>query len=74
MKSADLNAASAEEIKKLVSQQTAAFEQIVKTLHQISSGIQNFSVSTRSIIDTSNVLSSSAEDLGSINSAKGEAK
>lgn len=72
--SADLNAASAEEIKKLVSQQTAAFEQIVKTLHQISSGIQNFSVSTRSIIDTSNVLSSSAEDLGSINSAKGEAK
>lgn len=72
--SADQNAASAEEIKRLVNQQTVAFEQIVKTLQQISTGIQNFSVTTRTIIDTSDMLGQSAKELESIaeNSVQGE--
>ena len=65
-KSSENNANAASEIRTLVKQQSAAFEQIVKTLQQISIGIQSFSISTRTIIETSNTLENSANELENV--------
>lgn len=54
--SARYNSTSSNEIKYLVEQQTKAFDQIVNTLHQISTSVQGFSKSTRSLIETSRNL------------------
>lgn len=54
--SARYNSSSSNEIKYLVEQQTKAFDQIVNTLHQISTSVQGFSKSTRSLIETSRNL------------------
>ena len=54
--SARYNSTSSNEIKYLVEQQTKAFDQIVNTLHQISTSVQGFSKSTSSLIETSRNL------------------
>jgi methyl-accepting chemotaxis protein len=62
----DLNAASADDIKQQVSQQTVAFEQIAVTLRQISAGVDSFSESAQRIIATAEKLRDRADDLGSV--------
>ena len=54
--SARYTSTSSNEIKYLVEQQTKAFDQIVNTLHQISTSVQGFSKSTRFLIETSRNL------------------
>ncbi len=66
-KSSEENADSASEIRQLVTQETAAFDQIVETLHQINISIENFSTSTRTIIDTANLLQETSVELSNIN-------
>ena len=46
---AEITAESAQDIQVIVAQQTAAFEQIVVTLKQISAGADSFSSSTQTI-------------------------
>lgn len=65
--SARYNSTSSNEIKYLVEQQTKAFDQIVNTLQQISTSIQGFSKSTKSLIETSRNLQ---ENVNLIESAK----
>jgi methyl-accepting chemotaxis protein len=62
--SAETNAGDDEEIKQLVQQQTAAFEQIVVTLRQISAGVDSFSGAARRITETAGRLHASADELG----------
>jgi methyl-accepting chemotaxis protein len=61
------NSSSANEIKYLIEQQTKAFDQIVNTLHQISSSIQDISVSTKTLIETSRSLQENVNQIESIN-------
>ncbi|MCK9170022.1 MAG: methyl-accepting chemotaxis protein [Treponema sp.] len=62
--SAETNAGDDEEIKLLVRQQTAAFEQIVVTLKQISAGVDSFTGAARRITGTASKLHASADELG----------
>lgn len=64
--SAETNASAASEIKYLINQQNSAFEQIVSTLQQINGSILNFSESTRTIMDTADVLHQSVNTLEKI--------
>ncbi|HAH61858.1 MAG TPA: hypothetical protein DCL73_07150 [Treponema sp.] len=64
--SAETNAADDEEIKQLVRQQTAAFEQIVVTLRQISAGVESFTGAARRITGTASRLHSGADKLGTV--------
>ena len=58
---------SSEEIKEIINQQTASFEQIVVTLRQIAASAENFSNSTQAISQSSSSLCEVAEKLKSIN-------
>ncbi|MCR5218505.1 methyl-accepting chemotaxis protein [Treponema sp.] len=71
-KSAQQNALSSSEIKYLINQQNTSFDQIVKTLQQINFSIQDFSVSTKNIIDTTTELQTNAEILKNLTSSKDE--
>jgi methyl-accepting chemotaxis protein len=62
--SAEANAGDDEEIKLLVRQQTAAFEQIVVTLKQISAGVDSFTGAARRITETAARLHAGADELG----------
>jgi methyl-accepting chemotaxis protein len=62
--SAETNVRDDEEIKQLVRQQTAAFEQIVVTLKQISAGVDSFSGAARQITGTAAKLHAGADELG----------
>ncbi len=72
--SAEKNSSSASEIKYLINQQNSAFEHIVKTLQQINTSIQSFSESTRTIIDTADVLRKSVGTLEQITHEGGDKK
>ena len=69
--SAETNAAEDEEIKQLVRQQTAAFEQIVVTLRQISAGVENFTDASRRITETAGRLHAGADELGAADKGSG---
>ncbi len=71
--SAEENADNASEIKKRISQETEAFEQIVTTLQQISRSIESFSESTRTIIDTASLLQQNSAELGTISRTESQA-
>ena len=58
---------SSNEIKEIINQQTASFEQIVVTLRQIAASAENFSNSTQAISQSSESLCEVAEKLKSIN-------
>ena len=57
---------ASEEIRNIIQQQTAAFEQIVVTLRQISIGAESFSETTKTIHTTAEDLCSEAEQLETI--------
>lgn len=64
--SSEITADTASEIKMIIEQQTAAFDQILITLKQISAGIENFSSSTQSVNDSSVQLQHIADKLADI--------
>jgi len=63
------NSDSAFEIKLLISQETKAFEQILDTLKNISTEIENFSISTGTIIDTAGALQETVDLLDCLGSS-----
>ncbi len=66
LSSAEISAESAEQIASSINQQVSAFEQILLTLRQISNGIDNFVVSTKSTASSSVSLKEMAESLKEI--------
>ena len=62
-KSSEITVESALDIKNIVDQQSASFDQIVETLRQISSGIENFSESTNTVNETAVELKTAADNL-----------
>ena len=62
-KSSEITVESALDIKNVVDQQSASFDQIVETLRQISSGIENFSESTNTVNETAAELKTAADNL-----------
>ena len=62
-KSSEITVESALDIKNVVDQQSASFDQIVETLRQISSGIENFSASTNTVNETAAELKEAADNL-----------
>lgn len=63
---------STEDIKLIIQQQTAAFEQIVVTLRQIAAGVESFSGSTQVINQSAEGLCRVAEELKSIRPTDGD--
>ena len=61
--SSEITVESALQIKKIIYQQSAAFDQIVTTVRQISAGIENFSSSTGTMNETAKKLQSAANNL-----------
>ena len=61
--SSEVTVESALQIKKIIYQQSAAFDQIVTTVRQISAGIENFSSSTGTMNETAKKLQSAANNL-----------
>lgn len=57
---------STKEIKNIIEQQTASFEQILITLKQIAASVENFSSSTQSVTESTVKLQSIAENLSDI--------
>lgn len=62
-KSSEITVESALQIKDIIYQQSAAFDQIVATVRQISAGIENFSTSTNTVNDTAKKLQNAANNL-----------
>lgn len=62
----------ANEIAAIIDQQTSSFNQIVITLKQISAGIESFTVSTKTISDTANLMKSIASALDNITESESE--
>lgn len=58
--SSEITVESANQIKEIISQQSVAFDQIVATVRQISSGIENFSASTDTVNNTAQKLKEAA--------------
>jgi len=63
LSSSEISAKSADQIAVSINQQVSAFEQILLTLKQISEGIDNFVVSTRSTTEASEKLREMADML-----------
>ncbi len=61
----EITAESAEKITTIIQQQALASEQILVTLKQIASGVENFTAATEHISKTSQTLKSIAIELGS---------
>jgi len=61
--SSEITVESAKQIKDIIFQQKAAFDQIVNTVREISSGIENFSSSTNTVNDTAKKLQNAANNL-----------
>lgn len=62
-KSSEITVESAVQIKEIIFQQSAAFDQIVSTVRQIASGIENFSASTNTENETAIKLKTAANNL-----------
>lgn len=58
--SSEITVESANQIKEIIHQQSVAFDQIVATVRQISSGIENFSNSTGTVNNTAHKLQEAA--------------
>lgn len=59
--SSEITVESANQIKDIISQQSASFDQIVATVRQISSGIENFSASTDTVNNMAQKLKDAAK-------------
>ena len=66
--SSEITVESANQIKEIIYQQSAAFDQIVATVRQISSGIENFSTSTSTVNNTAQKLKEAANLLENLHS------
>ncbi|MBO4507036.1 MAG: hypothetical protein J5747_00185 [Spirochaetaceae bacterium] len=66
--SSEITVESANQIKEIIHQQSAAFDQIVATVRQISSGIENFSTSTSTVNNTAQNLKDAANLLENLHS------
>ncbi|MCR4735872.1 MAG: hypothetical protein K5829_12805 [Treponema sp.] len=66
--SSEITVESANQIKEIISQQSMAFDQIVATVRQISSGIENFSASTSTVNNTAQKLKDAAALLENLHS------
>ncbi len=64
--SSEITVESSNQIKEIINQQSTAFDQIVATVRQISSGIENFSASTSSMNNTAQKLKEAAALLQSL--------
>ena len=64
METSEISADSAKEISSAVSQQVIAFEQILLTLKQISEGINNFVVSTKSTSEITRNMKEMSNNMG----------
>lgn len=62
-KSSEITVESAVQIKDIIYQQSAAFDQIVSTVRQIASGIENFSAATNTENETAIKLKNAAQNL-----------
>ena len=58
--SSEITVESANQIKEIINQQSTAFDQIVATVRQLSSGIENFSASTGTVNNTAHRLQEAA--------------
>ena len=58
--SSEITVESANQIKEIINQQSTSFDQIVATVRQISSGIENFSTSTSTVNNTAQKLKDAA--------------
>ncbi len=58
--SSEITVESANQIKEIINQQSTSFDQIVATVRQISSGIENFSSSTGTVNNTAQRLKDAA--------------
>ncbi len=58
--SSEITVESANQIKEIINQQSTSFDQIVATVRQISSGIENFSNSTGTVNNTAQKLKDAA--------------
>jgi methyl-accepting chemotaxis protein len=58
--SSEITVESANQIKEIINQQSTSFDQIVATVRQISSGIENFSTSTSTVNNTAQKLKEAA--------------
>ncbi|MCR5698001.1 MAG: methyl-accepting chemotaxis protein [Treponemataceae bacterium] len=67
-KSSEITVESANQIKEIIYQESAAFDQIVSTVRQISAGIENFSSSTGTVNDTVQKLQNAANRLENLHS------
>lgn len=65
LETSEISAQSAGDINVSIKQQVSAFEQILQTLKQISEGINNFAVSTRSTTDISQNLKTMSDTMQS---------
>ncbi|MCP4400835.1 MAG: HAMP domain-containing protein [bacterium] len=66
LNSSEVSASATDQIALSINQQVSAFEQILLTLKQISEGIDNFVVSTRSTTDASEKLEGMANNLHTV--------
>ena len=66
LNSSEISATSADQIASSIKQQVAAFEQILLTLKQISEGIDDFVVSTKSTASASETLHDMSDELDMI--------
>lgn len=71
--SSETNSSSAENIKNLIIEQSASFQQIETTLEQINYSIQDFTHSTQTLINTAKDLSVNSEELAKV-TTNGESK
>ena len=66
--SSEITVESTTQIKEIIHQQSAAFDQIVTTVRQISSGVDNFSTSTGTVNTTAQKLKEAANLLENLQS------
>ncbi len=67
--SSEITVESANQIKEIIHQQSAAFDQIVATVRQISSGIENFSTSTVTVNNMAQKLKEAANLLENLHAS-----
>ena len=61
--SSEITAESAMEIQSIIQQQSSAFDQIVATIREIATGIENFSASTNTVNTATDRLKNAADKL-----------
>ncbi len=66
------NTDAANEIRNMLENQSESFTQIRSTLEEIGKGIENFAISTRTLVQASKSLNRNSDKLGHLNSNNGD--